>query len=182
VDGSAVCGRGWGAFTILKRRPPSSRCRDGVPGRALAIYQIAVARRDGRAPVCCGVWLPERWGLTPRACVADSLDAAGFAAYRWRLLAADEVETRSRPPWPIRAKAIEIDPDSGPADDHARVCIDPLRRPRIRRAMRTFAAFAARGAVFWGLFVDSLETARSFVEHLYPRGGRASDPSQKERI
>jgi hypothetical protein len=107
----------------------------------------------------------ERWGLHLALWCGAASMLAGFAAYRWRLAAADEVETDPASPWPYPQTAIEIDPDSGPALVTLEYRIDPSKTEEFVSAMRELRRIRLRdGAVFWGLFVDLAQPDR-FVEH-----------------
>jgi Transmembrane secretion effector len=89
----------------------------------------------------------------------------GFVVYRWRLAAADEVQTDSVNLWPHPQIAIDIDPDSGPALITIEYRIDLAKTEEFIAVMRHQRTIRLRdGAVFWGLFVDANQPDR-FVEH-----------------
>ena len=160
----AIGGAAWVcAFSILNVAAQLSVPR-WVQGRALAVYQIAV--QGGMAGASAlwgvvGVWYGLQIAL---GCGAASM-LVGFAVYRWRLAAADEVRTDPVDLWPHPHIAIDIDPDSGPALITVEYRIDLARTEEFIAAMRHQRIIRLRdGAVFWGLFVDANQPDR-FVEH-----------------
>jgi hypothetical protein len=159
----AIGGAAWVcSFSVLNVAAQLSVPR-WVQGRALAVYQIAVQGGLAGASALWGA-LGVSYGLQIALwCGAASL-LAGFVTYRWRLAAADEVETdivvRPRP-----EIAIEIDPDSGPALITIEYRINPALTEEFVSAMRQLRVIRLRdGAVFWGLFVDLARPDR-FIEN-----------------
>jgi MFS family permease len=160
----AFGGAAWvGAFSVLNVAAQLSVPR-WVQGRALAVYQIAVQGGMAGASVLWGV-VGERWGLQIALWGGAVSMLAGFAVYRWRLAAAEEVETDPGTPWPFPQTAFDIDPNSGPALVTLEYRIDPSKTEDFISAMRELRRIRLRdGAVFWGLFVDIAQPDR-FVEH-----------------
>ncbi len=135
-----------------------------VQGRALAVYQIAIQGGMAGASALWG-FVGTRYGLRIALWCGAASMLAGFAARRYRLAAAEEVQTDSVSPWPHPQPAIDINPDSGPALISVEYRIDPARTEEFVSAMRELRTLRLRdGAVFWGLFVDTNQPDR-FVEN-----------------
>ena len=166
------CAAWVGAFAVLNVAAQLSVPR-WVQGRALAVYQIAVQGGMAGASALWGV-VGERWGLQVALWGGAVSMLAGFAVYRWRLAAAEEVETDPATPWPYPQTAFDIDPNSGPALVTLEYRIEPSKTEDFS-AMRELRRIRLRdGAVFWGLFVDIAQpdhlvehfVTETWVEHL----------------
>ena len=134
-----------------------------VQGRALGIYQIAVQGGLAGTSALWGV-IGEISGLQIALWCGAASMLVGFTAYRWRLAAADQIDTEPhlRPQPQV---AIDIRPDSGPALVTIEYRINPEKTEDFVSAMRGMRNIRLRdGAVFWGLFVDTNQPDR-FVEH-----------------
>jgi hypothetical protein len=160
----ALGGAAWVcAFSVLNVAAQLS-VPQWVQGRALAVYQIAVQGGIAGASALWGV-VGERWGLRVALWCGAASMLTGFAAYRWRLAAADAVETDPISLWPHPKIAIDIDPNTGPALITVEYLIDPQRTEEFISVMRHQRIIRLRdGAVFWGLFVDANQPDR-FVEY-----------------
>lgn len=160
----ALGGAAWVcAFSVLNVTAQLSVPR-WVQGRALAVYQIAVQGGMAGASALWGV-VAERYGLQVALWCGAASMLAGFAAYRYRLAAADEVKTGAVSPWPHPRTAIDISPESGPALITIEYRINPAKTEEFVSVMRRLRTIRLRdGAVFWGLFVDTAQPDR-FVEH-----------------
>ncbi len=144
----ALGGAAWvAAFSVLNVAAQLSVPR-WVQGRALAVYQIAVQGGLAAASAlwgAIGVWYGLQVAL---GCGAASM-LAGFAVYRWRLAAADQVDTDPVDLWPHPQIAIDIDPESGPALITVEYHIDPAKTEEFIEAMRQQRVIRLRdGAVF----------------------------------
>ncbi len=160
----ALGGAAWvSAFSVLNVAAQLSVPR-WVQGRALAVFQLAVQGGLAAASAlwgAIGVWYGLQVAL---GCGAASM-LVGFAVYRWRLAAVDQVDTDPIDLWPHPQIAIDIDPESGPALITVEYHIDPAMTEEFIEAMRQQRVIRLRdGAVFWGLFVDANQPDR-FVEH-----------------
>jgi len=144
-----------------------------VQGRALAVYQIAIQGGLAGASALWGV-IGVRYGLQIALWSGAASLLAGFVTYSWRLAAADEVET-DVVVRPSPESVMDIDPDSGPVLITIEYRIDPALTEEFVSAMRQLRVIRLRdGAVFWGLFVDTVRPDRfienfvseTWVEHL----------------
>ena len=160
----AIGGAAWVcAFTVLNAMAQLSVPR-WVQGRALALYQIAVQGGLAGASALWGV-VGIRYGLQVALWCGAASMLAGFAVYRWRLAATDEIETDQVSIYPHPQTAIDIAPDSGPALITVEYRINPAKTEEFVSVMREVRTIRLRdGAVFWGLFVDTVQPDR-FIEH-----------------
>ncbi len=170
----ALGGAAWVcAFSVLNVAAQLSVPR-WVQGRALGVYQIAVQGGIAGASALWG-FVGESYGVkVALGCGAASM-LAGFVVYRWRLAAADEVNTDLVNPLPLPQTAIDIAPESGPVLVTIEYRINPELTEEFVSAMRALRVMRLRdGAVFWGLFVDMAHPDRfienfiseTWVEHL----------------
>jgi len=106
-----------------------------------------------------------RYGLQVALWCGAASMLAGFAVYRWRLAATDEIKTDPVSIYPHPQTAIDIAPDSGPALITVEYRINPAKTEEFVSVMREVRTIRLRdGAVFWGLFVDTVQPDR-FIEH-----------------
>jgi MFS family permease len=169
----AIGGAAWVcAFSVLNVAAQLAVPR-WVQGRALGVYQIAVQGGLAGASMLWG-WVGERYGLQIALWCGAASMLAGFATYRWRLAAAEEVQTDPvlRPHPPV---AMHIEPDSGPVMITVEYRINIEMTGEFVGAMAQMRRIRLRdGAVFWGLFADVNRPDRFFeqfitetwVEHL----------------
>ena len=170
----AIGGAAWVcAFSVLNVAAQLS-VPQWVQGRALGVYQIAVQGGIAGASALWGV-VGERYGIKVALGYGAVSMLAGFAAYRWRLAAADQVNTDLVSPLPLPQTVIDINPESGPALITIEYRINPALTEEFVSAMRQLRVIRLRdGAVFWGLFVDTAQPERfteifvneTWIEHL----------------